>query len=338
MDSDIKFTNICQCCLVYDAPMKNMLTEIYHEVKLIENFKECSGIDLLKNQPKETSKNICHKCEINLKVSIEFRELCHKSQKKLKERLECIGDTIKDEPASDDEPLVFSPKRGSTRSSAFFTKVFVKNLSEGGETSFPKLEEKKPIAIKSSVQTETVPNDDDDDYFNSENFALDADSDSDEDDASAKTVKLEDKKHDDAKTEPSGEEETDETSTMPVAIMCYHCDEFLTTQKDFVKHRKNHLILLNKKKANAQINRDCFVCHKAVIGYAMHLKKEHRDFKPHTCEKCKMTFNRPEHLIRHLYRHVKLKRFKCLGCEMNFSEYLTIITFIYLFTASSFRK
>jgi hypothetical protein len=305
MDKDIKLNSICQCCLTDDAPMKNMLTEAYHEVKLIENFKEYSGIDLLKDQPKETNKNICHKCEINLKVCIEFRELCHKSQKKLKERLEWMWDTVKDEPASDDEPLVQCSTRNSKQNRATFAQVFVKNqLVEEAPPIIPKLEETLP-----GVTDTTVQNDDNDDYFN------DDDVDDSEDDSSAPSSKI--AKLDEKQATPSD----DETSSMPVSIMCYHCDELLPTQKHYLEHKKGHLVRKNGKKVSKRIIRKCYVCQKEVVGYMNHLKKEHRDFKPHTCKKCKMTFNRPLQLRNHLYRHMKAKRFKCMGCKMSFSKF-----------------
>jgi hypothetical protein len=315
MKNDIKLNSICQCCLVDDAPMKNMLTETYRDVKLIENFEKCSGIDLFKDQPIETRKNICQKCESNLKVSIEFRELCHTSQEQLKEILAAFN--IKDEPVSDDDeqPLVIysSKKRGSTRSSEIFThEVFVKVQPQEEDLLIPKPEENKPVVI---VQDETVPKDDDDnDYFNNDHFTADHDSDSDENCGAppTKMAKLETKQ-----SEPPVE---DETLTMPVQIMCNRCDKFLPTQNEFFEHRKAHLAELNITVSQCPLDRKCYVCKEEVLGYTKHLREVHRDFKPHTCQQCQMSFEKTTYLAKHLYKHAKVKRLKCLGCKQKFSK------------------
>jgi hypothetical protein len=319
MENDLKYASFCQCCLMDSESMKNMLTETYKNMKLIDSFKHCSGIDLLEVQPQPnylTCKNICPTCESNLITCIEFRELCHTSQKIVKERYNFLG-VVKDEPISDDEPLILytqaktkCKKRGETN----FAQVFVKNSAES-DVKVENQELTRTDQPKADTQgdskRETLEVDVDPDQIEDfqEHFDCPADQDS-ETDEEAKPKKL----------KPLSENQTDEISTTAAKYMCYYCDEYLLTHKDYITHRDNHLILLNTGLENRRIDRQCFVCKKDVVGYVNHLKKEHTDFRPHQCLQCSLTFRGQNALYTHLYKHGKSKPFKCLGCSLEFSK------------------
>jgi hypothetical protein len=321
MESDLKFNSVCQCCLADDAPMKNMLTEMDQNVKLIENFQICSGIDLLlesnSTKTEDTCKNICHNCESKLRLSIEFRELCHISQKILKERLSSIG-VIKEEPISDDEPLVFYTEKGSKRSSIIRTQVFIRRQSDSDSKEIQptsmKIEENIIEPVIAQFQDVPIPKDDvDDDFFDNDDFCAGQDS----DDESLPPKIVNTKENESVEEEKTGIIADEEISTMPALFMCYYCDEILPTLKDLLVHRNNHAINLS-----AKIQRKCFVCQEEVTHYTLHLREQHRDFKPHTCKQCKRTFSSQHYLKIHLFRHMKTKPFKCLGCHSTHSEFI----------------
>jgi hypothetical protein len=326
MENYYKINSICQCCLDDDPPMKNMLTETYQDTPLIENFKICSGIDLLKeDQPKETCKNICQKCETNLKISIEFRELCQTSQQMLTERLSFIG-VVKAEPISDeDEPLVLYTKRGTTRSATMLTQVFLRSQSESDSkvtAPCPKIEEVIPTEpviepeVTPEVQDEPISNDVDvdDKIFDNDDFfaGQDSTSESEIEDYSP-PIKL-------AKTEKTETSDlNEEIFNMPALFMCYHCDELVHTFKGYLVHQKRHEEVIN---LNAKIKRNCYVCKEDVTNYILHLKEQHKDFKPNTCQQCEKKFHKQIYLKAHLHHHTDSTPFKCLGCKMFFSKFV----------------
>jgi hypothetical protein len=325
MDLDLKLNSVCQCCLADHGFMKNMVSETYRDTKLIESFKTCLGIDLLADQTEveDISKNICPKCELNFQISIEFHELCHTSQTILKERLNFVSD-VKDEPVSDDEPLILYTQKPATetrRGGTNFTQVFVTNKSE---TDLKVKEDEDGVeparrsvagaTIEIKVNTESPGNSQDEDdaaFFGTSEFTTNQDSDSETENPDESEIQ----DHD-----ASGK-----IATMTAKYQCYHCDQYLSTHIEYVNHRENHIKYMNKVTENRQIDRTCFVCKKDVVSYVKHLRLEHIDFRPHECIQCNLTFRTQLSLREHLYSHVTQKLIKCMGCPLKFSKYETFL-------------
>jgi hypothetical protein len=288
MNSDNKFSNVCQCCLTDHGPMKNMLAERTRKVKLIERLKCCVGIDLLLEDKGGDCKNICLKCETNLKISYEFHELCIESQRILISHI----DDVKEEPVSgDDEPLVLYTKKTKSGSHQQFTQVFVKNI----ESVNIKFEENSSQLKDEKTKVNS----------GDEEIVIHHDSTSNPQQSKDEITKAPVEKID--------------VSTMEANYMCYHCDQFLPTHKDYIMHRENH-VRENSVIEERQIRRKCNVCQKDVNFYVKHLETEHRDFRPNTCKLCPMGFHTQLKLREHLYKHVNVNTYNCLGCSRLFSK------------------
>jgi hypothetical protein len=310
MTSDIKFRDICQCCLTEEGFMKNMLTEQLHEVKLIEGFKRCSGIDLLVQKGDNCQKNICEKCEQDLKVSFEFRERCHTSQRILRDRSSFIT-AVKDEPISDDDALVLcdeTTSKGSEQQQ--FTQVFVKHASSSAKV---KCEPLKSEPTQNEYMEVKVNPDEMQMYLHN------AEQQQEYYDESKKPKRKKSKKRKSAPAAPAPLDSVD-VATFEASYMCYHCDEYLPTHNEYVIHRDNHVRGNSDMVEERKINRKCYVCLKDVSGYVKHIEDEHKDFKPHSCKMCDNTFHTQMQLKKHLSTHIEVATFECMGCSKLFSK------------------
>jgi hypothetical protein len=328
MDPTNQQTRHCQCCSTLQGTMKNMMTETYQSIEYSEMLRICFGLNLLDDHqpppPANAIRNICFVCEMNLKSSFDFREQCYKSQKLLKER-NTLPLAVKDEPVSDEEPLILctaslnKTSRGRGRppkSDVTFTQVFVKTNTKTVEaivkiessSSIEKAGQESPSIVKpmAAITAKKVDDDntktefEDDDYYDKAQLS---NASSDSEGTMAKFFE-----------EPIS---NDPHANLLGRFMCYVCDEYFDTFLAFVTHRDNHDIYKNHI-ASRKINRACLVCKESVKGYVKHLAEHHPDYKPNECLQCVMKTQDPRRLQEHLGIHSKKKIYKCRGCKLHF--------------------
>jgi hypothetical protein len=149
-------TSLCRCCLQEKGKMKNMLKEILQpppnhkdtKITLFEGYINCSGIE---PRPEDIHKSICRKCEKNLKISFEFRELCRESNETL---LKTTGlDDISDVKC--EEKFVYSETR--SRKQGYMHSVFVAEANEN-DILIPEIKiEETESNVSAPEDTETMP-------------------------------------------------------------------------------------------------------------------------------------------------------------------------------------
>jgi Zinc-finger associated domain (zf-AD)/Zinc-finger of C2H2 type len=186
--------------------------------------------------------------------------------------------------------------------------------------------ETKP-KIEKQVEPPDGPRSDEDDDFdnNDECFAEpDIEMEEDAEDTEKKTKRRKQKDPDTAvkvKRNRSKRQLTDyepddrlDVSTIEASYMCYYCDVFLNTHKDYLEHRENH----KTENISNRLARQCFVCNEMVPGYIKHLEEVHREFRPNACKICQVKFQSQNALKNHLYIHCTANAFQCLGCNKKF--------------------
>jgi hypothetical protein len=259
METEVKLDNICRCCLQEKNDLKNMLKEIFiakndGQITMLDGYTICSGVEL---KSESNYKSICRKCEKNLKISFDFRELCRDSNEVLLERAGLTD--VKTEVLSDTEDngqdnFVYSEyaqhQEESDSSQMYRHQVFVK-AGEKGIISIPtikiKSEEKpsKVVAAKEAVREpenvgveiilkeerqELVKKDAESD----DDRHQDPDYDSYDDDDDVKDRKQA------VVAEHSGDENLD-TFLLEGNYACPLCELVLDNFRDFKSHRKTHL-------------------------------------------------------------------------------------------------
>jgi hypothetical protein len=300
MDIETKFESLCQCCLTETGVLKNMGTENFkrsNEHNLLAIYKKCSGVEITTAENYKFGHRICERCVDRLTVTYEFREQCKSSYKVLKERYDLLME-LKEEPMSDDEPLILNNDEPGKR-----TQVFVRH----------KIKSEKFIILPTDTKEETteliqepVNNDD----SNNEDTDMMVDDEPDAKDVTPKEI-----------VEEPAEESLDEVETMEAHFMCYYCDAILTTHSDYIIHRENHVMEHTTIAKARSISRNCFLCGEFQISYVKHLENDHKDFHPNKCKKCKKSFRSPKLLKKHLYKHLNSETFECLGCNKKFSKF-----------------
>jgi Zinc-finger associated domain (zf-AD) len=121
----------------------------------------------------------------------------------------------------------------------------------------------------------------------------------------------------------SAEESDQETvpvdvSTIEAVYLCFYCDGVLSTHKDYVQHRDDHI----KERSSNRLNRRCHLCDEDVVGYFRHLEDKHRDYRPNICKLCPNgRFQSQNSLKNHLHSHTDTSIYKCLACKKTFSEF-----------------
>jgi hypothetical protein len=289
MNGEHKITS-CQCCLREEGSMLSA------EMKLLDRFKSITGLDLFEFAG---SKKICEDCAQNLKISCDFLELCHTSQRILRERQSIFVDVKQEQSESDEEPLIVY-RKSAIQDQKTFTQVYVKNNNRSEES-------------KSDATTKLIELDEEEKNDSGEN------NDYDENDATTDMEEtITEKQIQNSTTDP-----VNDVSKMEANYMCYHCDQFLPTHSDYVLHRENHVRGDLGTIEARKISRNCYVCQKYVNFYVKHLEDEHKNFRPNSCKQCKRSFISQLGLKNHLFVHVEQSTFLCLGCDKKFSEFIT---------------
>jgi hypothetical protein len=237
---DLKVDKICRCCLQERKIRMKTMLEPFNNSKttFLESYTLCSGIVL---QPETSCIHICGKCEKNLKISYEFRELCHKSHQILQD----IADSeIKTEVLSDNEEIndmeiVFSEGNGK-----LIHQVFVHDVEQ------PRPDDVK-IEEQPAEEEEKIVVEPDEGSDGGHDDEMGMDYEDEEDDVVVSKVKVElgkVKVDMEEKTRAANQEETESATDSVISsyilegnFVCEICDAMVNTSRELNEHKKSHL-------------------------------------------------------------------------------------------------
>jgi hypothetical protein len=241
MNMDMKIDKICRCCLREPkSKMKTMLDPFNNsKTTFLESYTLCSGINL---QPETSCKQICNKCENKLKISYEFRELCHKSHQILQDiadDTEIKTEVLSDNDEVNDMEIVFSEGNGK-----LIHQVFVHDVEQ------PRPDDVK-IEEQPAEEEEKIVVEPDEGSDGGHDDEMGMDYEDEEDDVVVSKVKVElgkVKVDMEEKTRAANQEETESATDSVISsyilegnFVCEICDAMVNTSRELNEHKKSHL-------------------------------------------------------------------------------------------------
>jgi hypothetical protein len=303
MDISTKLEQICQCCLTEEGSLIDMHTENFKaDTKnfIDEIYKKCSGVDFDESSYK-FDQYICENCLSRLTVTYEFRKQCKSSYNILKKKYELLLAEVKDEPMSDDEPLVLNNDEPGKMTQVFVRDKAEHEIKNEAKLVLPTIEAESEI-MEFKISPQGIETEDNDDHYS-------------------------DVPEDTTPNEVNNEEVAtknsiadDEIGTMEAEFICFYCDTVLMSHNDYTIHRDIHIMEQATVMKSRSVSRKCNLCGEFQASYIKHLDSKHRDYRPNKCKKCKSAFNMPRDLKKHLYMHMTSDTFECLGCNKKFSK------------------